>query len=83
MILTSSPQELSSRCGVITPTTAEESESSVDGSGCEVYSDDETQEEDKEGEEEEELMKPAPATCDLCGQAPCDWELWRTDLGGM
>jgi hypothetical protein len=82
MIPTSSPRELSSRCGVITPTAAEESETSIDGSGSETlaYSDDDTQEEDEEGEEEEELIKPAPATCDLCGQAPCDWELFGEQI---
>jgi hypothetical protein len=84
MIPTSSPRELSSRCGVITPTAIEESETSINGSGCEMvaYSDDETQEEDEEGEEEEEeeLMKPAPATCDLCSQAPCDWELFGEQI---
>jgi hypothetical protein len=80
MIPTSSPRELSSRCGVITPTATEESETSIDGSGSETvaYSDDDTQEEDEEGEEE--LMKPAPATCDLCGQAPCDWELFGEQI---
>ena len=66
MIPSSPTSEVTSRCGVITPSDAEESvhNSSVDDSGSEtvVYSEAETE------EEEEELVDPAPVTCDLCGQ---------------
>jgi hypothetical protein len=78
MIPSSPTSEVTSRCGVITPSDAEESvhNSSVDDSGSEtvVYSEAETE------EEEEELVDPAPVTCDLCGQAPCDWELFGEQI---
>jgi hypothetical protein len=77
MIPPSSTSEVSSRCGVITPSDAEESvcDSSVDGGGCET----EVQSE-AETEEEEESVKPAPVTCDLFSQAPCDWELFGKEI---
>ncbi len=25
-------------------------------------------------------MEPAPVTCDVCGQAPCDWELFGKEI---
>ncbi len=33
-----------------------------------------------ETEEEEELVEPAPVTCNLCGQAPYDWELFGEEI---
>jgi hypothetical protein len=37
-------------------------------------------ESEAETEEEEELVEPAPITCDPCGQAPCDWELLGKEI---
>ena len=33
-------------------------------------------ESDVESEKDEEVVDADPVTCDLCGQAPCDWELF-------
>ena len=33
-----------------------------------------------ETEHEEELVEPAPVTCDLCGQAPCDREVFGEEI---
>jgi hypothetical protein len=33
-----------------------------------------------EMEDEDESTVVAPATCDLCGQAPCDWELFGEEI---
>jgi hypothetical protein len=45
---------------------------------AEVKSDLEAESQD-ETEEEEELIEE-PASCDLCGQTPCDWETFGEDI---
>jgi hypothetical protein len=66
-------------CVAVTPSDEEDSfhGSSCDESGTMVETGSESA---SETEDEEELAEPDVVTCDLCGQAPCDWDTFGEEI---
>jgi hypothetical protein len=69
--------EVSSQLAAVTPSDKENSSSGSTSVGSGSKLDGESED---EMEDLDELTEVAPATCDLCGQAPCDWELFGEEI---
>ncbi len=67
------------QCAAVTPSDEEDSfhGSSCDESGTMLETGSESA---SELEDEEELAEPDVVTCDLCGQAPCDWDTFGEEI---
>jgi hypothetical protein len=77
MIPQSASNQDTSQCAVVTPSDVDASSttSSSDGGASVLEA-----ESKSECASDEEELSVEPVLCDLCGQAPCDWELFGEEI---